>query len=385
MISAYQAFKMVLGLMISGFVLYFLIFYTGTYSQTQEQSQQITILKNFEKLVQDVRSTGNPSPFTDFGEATFRTLSFEIKEPEGLAQVVADVGKVSLAVPLLFRPGELLFVDTGIMDLGWWEFSAVTAMPDTKIVVNPIDASPESWSYLKDAIGYMPSTIGFQPKATFALCDGNVIVEDFLDLCGPKEGVPCEKEYFLRIPRPDYGLSRCTAAMDDSQVLVTISPDCSGITTGVCFEPPTQGTGNARIAGSPTAYMYHDGMDWAAIIIGGSRSDIYGIAGENLWKHKNRVFGIHVGLAAETMAERSRMLATAIENSVNQGRLSADSQSAACKDDYLALGAVLDVVADSLAEKNYYTSFSSVRQLNEKLAEAKAISRELVNKGCELA
>lgn len=385
MISAYQAFKMVLGLMISGFVIYFLIFYTGTYSQTQQQSQQLTVLKNFEKLAQDVHATGNPSPFTGFSEGSFRTLSFEIREPEGHAQVVADVGKLALKVPLLFRPGEEVFVDSASMDLGWWEFSAVAVMPGTTVIINPVDASRDSWEYMKDAVELMPSTIGFEPKVTFGLCDGGVIVKDFLGLCGPSEGVPCEREYFMRMSRPDEGLGACTATIPEGGTLVTLSGDCSGVQKGVCFEPPSDGTGYAYIAGSQSPYLYHDPMDWAAIIIGGDRSDIYGLAGESLWRHKNMIFSTQVGLAAEAAAERSRMLATAIEDEVDSGSLSAESQSAACKQDYLDLGSALDVVADTLSFQDYYKSPSSSRQLNQKLQEARQIERELVNKGCEKA
>ncbi len=382
MVSAFQVFKMLFGLIISGFVLYFLVFYAGSYSQTQTESQQVIILKNFEDLAKDVYYTGNPSPFGDFKRVEFSMLSLEIREPEGNAQVVADIGKVTLTVPLFFRPGDELFIDRATMDLGWWEFHVAEAMPETKVIFNPMEVGPESWSYMKEAVRMMPSSIGFEPKVTFGLCDGDVIVEDFLGLCGPSSD-PCEKEYFLRISRPDTGMSRCTAQLPEGYILATIARDCSNVQSGACFEPPTVGTGNAHIAGSAKTYLYHDAMDWVALIIGGSRSDIYGFAGENLWRHKNRMFGTEVGLAAEMMAERARMLATAIEDEVNRGGLLPDSQSADCKQLYLDLGTVLDVITDTLSLDDYHTAFASVRQLNEKLAEAEAMHNGLVNKGCE--
>ncbi|MFQ5647980.1 MAG: hypothetical protein ACE5FW_01975, partial [Candidatus Aenigmatarchaeota archaeon] len=102
MTSVYQMFKIVTGLIISGFILYFLVSYAGVYAGTQEDIQRALIQRNFFRVVQDVYYTGTPFTFTDFARAQL-DISIDPTEPAGL---VTKLGKFPFPVPMIFAPGD---------------------------------------------------------------------------------------------------------------------------------------------------------------------------------------------------------------------------------------------------------------------------------------
>lgn len=94
MISVYQTFKLVLGVVVSIFVLFFLINYAGIYSGFQIEAEKVKAVRNFRKLSQDVYFTGNPSPFTDFGKAGFEYMYLDLSDPEGRGLLISDVSRL---------------------------------------------------------------------------------------------------------------------------------------------------------------------------------------------------------------------------------------------------------------------------------------------------
>jgi hypothetical protein len=386
-VTVYQMFKIILGLIVSGFVIYFLIFYTGTYSQTQEDVRKALIMKSFEKVVQDVYFTGNPYNFKDFATYEFETLSFELSQPEERGQLVTDIGKLTWYVPIFFAPGDDLFIGRGSFDLGWWDFGYAVALPETHFILNPVSMgndTEESWGLVRDFVDGMPSSIGFHPKVTFGFCDGMQLLEDF---CGSTRDQACEKEFFISaITQPDASFLKCTRTMEPGYVLITISDSCSPtyVTQGICIQPPSAGTGSAYIAGSTEEYMYHDSLDLVALAIGGDRSDIYGFAGENFWRYKNSEFASRVGLAARTVSQSADLMSRKILAEAGRGALSQDSSTYQCMALYNSLASDLEGVALILDDRGYYEDYGDVRDLEDKLEEAKATYLQLVNRGCEM-
>jgi hypothetical protein len=154
MISLYQLFKIIFGLVISGFTLFVILNFTGVYIGIQEDSQRAAILKNFIKTAGDVYISGNPAGFDDFSRQDF-TLSFDISEPEG---IVSQAGKTPVFFPLFLSPGKRLFIYRNELDLGWWKFRFIEAMPRTRIFFNPRSASPEAWELVRSIVLVLPDS-----------------------------------------------------------------------------------------------------------------------------------------------------------------------------------------------------------------------------------
>ena len=102
MIQVFQVFKLVMGIMISVFVLYFLVNYAGSYATVQEEMRLGKIMQNFDKGVRDVYTTGNPASYDGFAKAKDE-ISFDVAKPPG---IVTKLGKQSLSVPAFFKQFE---------------------------------------------------------------------------------------------------------------------------------------------------------------------------------------------------------------------------------------------------------------------------------------
>lgn len=376
MTSVYQLFKIVTGLIISGFILYFLISYAGVYAGTQEDIQRALIQRNLFRALQDAYYTGTPFAFTDLGRVNL-DMTIDPTEPAG---IVTKLGKFPFPVPVIFVPADELFLYRSGLDLGWWRFNLVYAVPQTTVLFTPLDTSEATWEVIRKAVQNMPDTTGFEPKVTFGFCDGPDILQNF---CGANQNMPCERDYFLISIQYTSGtaFSACTAALSRNQKLITIAPECAGF-QGVCAEPPDQnGIGNLYINGEFIG-PYKDGLDIAAAVFGGTEKDIYGVGGKKLYTIKNRAFARRVGLAARTMARGFELTAEKIRSEVSAGKLSKDSDAYACLAFYDNLTTVLTDLAGFL-ENWDYADYRAAKELLGRLEAARAEYAELVNRGCE--
>ena len=169
----------------------------------------------------------------------------------------------------------------------------------------------------------------------------------------------------------------CVAQMGSSSVLVTVSGACSEYSTAdVCANPD----GVLYIGGKGLKFM--DSADIVAAIIGGTQGGINGVAGENLYLYKQRIFRSSMRLAAEIMSQRARTLSSAISSYVQDGRIEQGSDPFACIALYNGLANSLDLLSSLLENENYYeTSGASIQ--NELSISASAY-RQLSLRGCEI-
>lgn len=369
MTSVYQMFKIVTGLIISGFILYFLVSYAGVYAGTQEDIQRALIQRNFFRVVQDVYYTGTPFTFTDFARAQL-DISIDPTEPAGL---VTKLGKFPFPVPMIFAPGDELFLYTSSLDLGWWRFSQVYAVPKTVVLFTPLDGSDATWELIRKTVQAMPDSSGFEPKVTFGFCNGNETLRNF---CGANYDLPCERDYFLVFREGAVAFSPCTARLPKNQRLVTIARDCTGV-PGLCLDPPLErGIGEIHMLGSINMDgefigSYKDGLDIAAAVFGGTERDIYGLGAEKLYAHKNRAFTQRVGLAARTMARGFELTGRGLQ-----------TDPYGCVPVYGELARTLDEAADFLETWKYYDG-RDAESLLGMLEDADSKYSQLVSKGCE--
>ncbi len=384
MISIYQLFKIIFGLVASGFILYFLIHYTGIYITMQEDVMRVLIIQNFRKATQDVYFTGNPINFSDFGRLDF-TLYFDGQAEPPVMR--SEVGEMVFLTPMFFSPSDEVFIDRNHLDHGWFKFYFVEALPEFFIIFNPLDTGlwqDTDWDLMKNITALFPSTIGRTPKVRFGFC--GYPDEDNLSDTWERYDFLDSPSAVLKQSHAATTFSRCNASMSWNQRLVTISQSClpDFITQGICIQPPDiYGIGFAYINGSDSSYMYKDSLDLVAMIIGGDERDIYGIStlGENLYEYKNKIWRERVRLASMITGRRAQLIET---------KLPADiTELNECKTLYASLKNTLyfgpEPVYDLLSQQDYYTSHNTARDLLERLAEAKSVYQDLVNKGCEYA
>jgi hypothetical protein len=69
--TIFQAFRVLFGLIIAGFVVYFFLSYAGVYGGTEETKIKTDIVKNFASALNDVYETNVPISFTQFGDSQF--------------------------------------------------------------------------------------------------------------------------------------------------------------------------------------------------------------------------------------------------------------------------------------------------------------------------
>jgi hypothetical protein len=371
MISVYQAFKIVMGLTISGFILYFLVFYAGTYAGFQEETNQAKVFSNFRTLTKDIYYSGITFTF-DFSAAPLE-LTFDETRPAGL---FSELGKSSMPVPTLFKPGDNYVLDRKDLNMGWWDFRMVEATPDMRIVFNPLDE--RSPGVMVKIAEMMPDTFGLDPHVYFGLCDGGVIA----DTCIGNQ--PCDASMFV-LENLAGDFSECTADLGPNDVLVTIDLSCDVPSKGVCIEPSDGEIGMALLAGQQKVYYWKDYLDLAALIIGGSEIDIFGVGGDKLFTYKNRVFADEISLAADIMATRANLIVQVIETNAVSGNLTSESGTYSCAQDNLFadLAASLRKISNQLENPDYYTNEDDARALVKELETASGIYQNLVNRGCD--
>jgi len=361
MISLYQMFRLIFGLVISGFILIIIIHFIGVYTDLQEDSQRAQIMKSFLKTAGDVYLTGNPVDFTSFSMQEFK-ITFDSTEPEG---IVSNTGKTPVYFPLFFSFGKKVFIWKGELDMGWWKFRFVEAMPRTRIIFNPL--SPD-WDLIKEIVYLLPDSEFFEPKITFGFCDSSLLQEK---LCG---GEFCEKQEFLfQLLSPPQSFSKCSTQMPDGAVLITISQSCSStFSQGFCLTPPnSDGIGNLYFKSVQDPLLYKDPLDIVSALIGGEEKDIYGNSGETLFEYKNNAFREELVLAAKMMSNRALLVG------------SKHPPGSECNLAFSSFLNKINSLHSMLSDKDYYKNFGKTTILVNQLKSAKSDYQELVNRGCD--
>jgi len=375
--TIYQAFRIMFGLILAGFILYFFLSYSGVYGETEEMRIRSEIVKNFRSAINDVYETGIPIAFTQFGESNFEFelfLDAEYNPPINYPGIreASITGTVTMFMPVIFLPGDEVYLYRESVDLGWWNFYFIEALSDVAVIFVPVDSGDEVMELIEDIVDSMPSTSQVQrPKVTFGFCDGPTLYYE--GLC---DEYRCERYEFEDLIEAGYpsDASECTADLSDSHRLVTISQSCTPIyvSSGVCIEPPdSNDMGYAYIAGSSKSYVYKNMLDLMAIVIGGDESTVYGITGENYYDYENNIFTEHIRTASEMMLTRATLL------EVEPGtRLE-------CVPIYSEMKTIMTSVKNSLVS-DYHENHGKVIALLSLFEQAEQRHQSLAGMGCEV-
>ncbi len=368
MLSVFQVFKMVFGVIASVFVLYFLVTYAGVYGSGQQDIQRSLIMKNFRQLADDVYLTGNAQVF-DFSKMG-KEIYFDTKASPAVFRFGNNY--MEITNPLFFRYGDIVSVSRGGLEFGWWSFNFVVATPDMVVVFNPLQNTEEIWDVMKSVVEALPDTSATSAKMMYAFCG----YSGASDVSTPVGKFEFQRALGLSYETTSFYL--CSAQLPANYVLVTVSAGCApNPVSGICVKPD----GSFYMAGSDRGYDYMDGLDIVAAIVGGTGSDIRGHAGENLYIYKQASFRESMKLAADVMAQRAQLLSGELSGIITSGRLEQDSEPAACVSLYIILANSLRAVSSELANPDYY---SSKIALKDALSQASSAYGALASKGCEV-
>ena len=364
MLAVHRIFQMIFGIIVSVTILYFLITYSGDYASVQKDRQRGEILVSFTHDVRSVYLTGISANFTYFSRYNFSSCF--VNSTQTIPEIIcldSEVSGIPIETPVIFQPGQQVYIGRDSLDYGWWVFGFAEAVPSMVFVFNPVDSSEGAWEVMRNIVEHMPDTSDDWSvvSLTFAFCDGPQI----LYACG---GRPCEKSDFLSVLSSGplgAGFSPCTADLKGKR-LVAISQSC-GSGMGVCINPPSSmGVGNAFVEGSGKTYVYKDPLDLVALSVGGSEKDDFGRTGaEKIYEYKNSLLMPRLSLAAQVMSKRCVLIAA--------------ESPAECGPVYIQLSQVLDKVPSSMN----YASVSDMYNLNDNLNQAKVIYQGLLDLGCE--
>lgn len=363
MLSVYKVFQLILGIILSVFILTVLIQYSSNYSFFGETKQRLTVLDNIKTSAAGVLSAGNPLVFKD--SSFFDLSSCFPSFRDGESSITCGFGSVSpLSFPFLpyFAPKERLFLDSGSIDYGWWRERFVTALPEMRVIFNPLEDSDRIWNTMESVVSVLPDTSGFPFNITFGFCDGDSVSDM---LCN--SGQPCEKTDFLGL-LSNYrsSLNKCAAHLSGYHFLVTLSDSCGpDIADGVCVKPVTETSGYVYAAGRAEPFVYGDGLDILSVMAGESSAGM----GKLLYDYKNSLMSERLSLAAKIMKERSSLLK----------RKHPDRD---CRTIYGNLETALNGIESATEDSR--NSPSQAESLNEKLSEAGSLYSRLRDKGCEI-
>lgn len=371
-ISVYQVFQILMGIIISGFVLYILLDYAGVYSSLGEKTQNLMAMNNFRAYLDNVYLLGTPQPFDEFSE---RDIELRFEGRSLPPSIISGEGEISIYTPAFLSfggSGEGLFLERNSIDYGFYNLYFVEAVPKLNVLFST-DGGPGSWELIRRIVEALPDTTDKEPKVSYGFCDRKEAIER---MCG---GKPCEKNDFLSILKQDksgVSFSECTRNPQKSQRIIRVSESCNQKTPDICLTPEDEdGMGLAYLNGSKESFIYSDKADLAALVIGGSEKDALGrVNGEKLYDYKNAMFRERLDLVAKIMDKRLDLLIRKL--------LVLDLQRD-CLSAYSELLKSLKNLQALLSDKSYYKDNAKTLGLKNGLESSRILYVQAVDKGCD--
>ncbi len=260
MISVFQVFKIILGIIISAFILFFLLRFAGSYMEIGESGRQVSIIVNFKKSIEDVYTTGVS---TDFEMKDSEILNYR---PPNIETPVSFFD--ADPVPLLLIPGEKFSIYRNEYDIGWWKFYFIEVFPETQILFMPLGRDERIWSVMENITKFFPSTENTKTKVKFGVgCNGSDFWlgwerYQFLERIVPSlkaselEFNPCENlEHFRK-----KGIKVITISEKSMDADFLVSPIDNEI--GYVY---------IKSGDEYEEHIYKNGLDIVALLLGGKR------------------------------------------------------------------------------------------------------------------
>jgi len=368
----YRVFQIILGIILSVFILFILINYSGGYAGVQGSLNRATIIKNFITDSRSVYFTGNAINFTDFDAYDFSACEIVWRQEPHIICVNDDeeIRSEELYMPVFFNTDSGVVITRNVVDYGWWEFHYVMAPSRMRVLLNPLEIDDGIWNLMKDVVSHLPDTSGFSPRTTYGFCDGAQKIEM---LCS--ESLCEQKEFSSLLSRShsDTSFYPCITTFSKEYRVISFSNNCNAgmSSTGICVTPKINGAGKIFFYDTGVEYTYTDMADVAAAVIGGTEQDIFRkTGGENFLEFKRKIFNRLIGLAAEEMTVRSDLVITKLP----AGKAYCIEHYSNFRDSMEIILQIMELDLDQIAIAQTFTT-----QMNN----AGLLWQELINNGCE--
>jgi hypothetical protein len=293
MISVFDVFKIILGVIISAFILFVALRFVGSYIQVGESGREASSIINFKNTMEKVYTTGISADF-DFKDSK-TILGYR---PPYIETPIAFVD--TSPIPVILVPGEKLSVHRVEYDTGWWKFYFIAVVPETGIIFVPLGQSEREWSVVGNVSSMLPSTENTNTKLRFGLgCNGT-------DWFGLWEGNKFLKTILPGLAASDIILNRCENTeyfREKNFRIITISDNTENAENADFTVSPVEGDVGyvyVRNGEEYEKYMYKNGLDIVALMLGG----------EKLYNYTNGKFLKELEVAIDVSSDEYSLLPT---------------------------------------------------------------------------
>ncbi|NOX71376.1 MAG: hypothetical protein GXO64_01625 [Candidatus Micrarchaeota archaeon] len=289
--DAFGAIKIVMSIVFSAFIIIMVYNFATSYMDVNTAKKQATVLRDFEKTVRDVYVNGIPANFTIDGDL-FKSI--KVFRPP---QLVTSIGTVDFGyVPLFFVKGRKLSITRARMDIDWWKFDYVIALPKTTVIYVPLSNSNDVWDTIKMITGAFSDTENIEPVITFGFGCNETF---YFHLNKWKRDIFMENVPFIQT-MIDYE-DECIDEIDgEDKKVIIIANELSDFSKGVLIVPkgPYWGKMYTNVSGNLKEYSYRDGLDILALVLGG----------EEFLKYKNNMYLTQLKVAAKLKYDELQLL-----------------------------------------------------------------------------
>jgi len=351
MLSAFNLFKIIFGVIISIFLIFMAFRFSSSYMEIGEASKKVSSLINMRTIAEDVYSSGIP---------TNLTIDSNLIKFYSPPSFISDAGTMDINLPIIFRKGNELLIYRQKLDYEWWNYHFLFIIPETHIGFVPTKNDIDIWTLMENITLMLPSTEKLFPKMYFgAGCKSNTFYRPRF-----------ESKKFLRaigLFKVDYENmfdNDCTGVNTYDYLLVKILPEETTEFNidekSIAVLPVSGNVGYVYInkSGKIISKVYKNMIDIIALLLSGEETYTY------ISKHYMK----RLGLAAFIKAREANMLAS-------KGLMGI------CGTKYGELANILTTVAD--LSKRDYESIDDMIMLDEALEKSKKVYRELRVMGCD--
>lgn len=290
MISVFDVFKIILGVIISAFILFVALRFVGSYIQIGESGREVSAIINFKKTMEKVYTTGISADFDLKDSKTI--LGYR---PPYIETPIAFVD--TSPIPVILVPGEKLSVHRLEYDTGWWKFYFIESLPETSVIFVPLDQSEKGWSVIGNVTKMLPSTENTNTKIKLGVGCNNTEFwfgwerNRFMDTILP------------RLATSDMVLNRCENVeyfREKGFRIITISDSDNREGADFVVSPVDDDIGYVYINKSDEyeKYIYKNGLDIVALMFGGDK----------LYNYTNSKFLKELEVAIDVYSEEYNVL-----------------------------------------------------------------------------
>ncbi|MBN1896305.1 MAG: hypothetical protein JW789_01075 [Candidatus Aenigmarchaeota archaeon] len=299
MLSVFQIFKVVLGIIIFIFVMTFFLQITDIYGNIGEKGEELELVQVLDTTLMRTYTSGNPGTFQGF-----QGLDFVVYETPKLKY---PSNQKTLSVNTFLIPSEdEMDVERTCDDYNWFRFCWVYAYPKSlSIIFNPMKNDAESRVLIESIVLLLPDDVDFA-------------------VCNRTDVMMGDKEKFLRFVRGENTDSeknmegkiyeRCDVPIPDYFRLVTIADDdtVAPLRNDILLVPsnPSNGYYSELIGGfeetksEPLTGSYEDVKDIYFLLTSGKAALDF----------RNEQFGKELEIAARLMNERVTLITQKMED-----------------------------------------------------------------------